>query len=160
MAKWRDVKQNKRIKNKNQSIKKELFIQSSSLSARFKVFLTDSFLITTPIVYIVLYLIMGGGQEFAQDRILGWSIIFIIHFTIIAIFWLKNGQTPGLKAYESKLVDYKTKERISVIQVIIRYFITIISIISIFALFLPFLRKDRRTIQDIVAKTIIIDFKD
>ncbi len=158
MAKWRDVKQNKKIKN--QSIKKELFIQSSSLPNRFKAFLIDSFLITTPIVYIVFYLIMGGGQEFAQDRILGWSIIFIIHFTIIGIFWLKNGQTPGLKAYELKLVDYKTEERISVIQVIIRYFITIISIFSIFGLFFPFLRKDKRTIQDVLARTIIIDFKD
>ena len=100
---------------------------------------------------------MGSGQEFAQNRSLGWGIIFAIHFIIIAIFWLKNGQTPGLKAYDLKLVDNKTLSRVSVLQVIIRYFATLASIISIFFIFTPYINKERKTFQDIVSNTKIID---
>lgn len=124
MSKWRDVKQNRVEKN----IPKKVLHSSLnfvSIAKRFKAFLTDTFLITTPILYIVIYLIMGSGQEFADNRSLGWGIIFAVHFIIIAIFWLKNGQTPGLKAYDLKLVDSKTETRVSVLQAIIRYSATL-----------------------------------
>lgn len=159
MAKWRDVKQNKLKKIQIKAQEKELkdFFDSTSLPKRIKAFLTDTFLITTPIFYIVIYLIMGSGEDFAENRVLGWSIILIFHSFIIFIFWLKSGQTPGLKAYEIKLVDNKTKKRVSFLQVIIRYIITLFSIISIFLLFVPFFRKDKKTIQDIFSNTLIID---
>lgn len=164
MAKWRDVKQNRVQKESieiNQSHKKfDETIESATIPSRLKAFLTDTFLITTPIFYIVNYLIMGSGEEFAQNRSLGWSIIFIVHFLIISIFWLKNGQTPGLRAYEGKLVDSKTKNRVSVIQVLIRYVVTTFSVISIFLMFTPFFRKDKKTIQDIFSSTIIIPHKN
>ena len=84
MSKWRDVKQNRTEKN----IPKKVLHSSLnfvSIAKRFKAFLTDTFLITTPILYIVIYIVMGSGQEFAQNRSLGWGIIFAIHFIIIAI---------------------------------------------------------------------------
>lgn len=160
MAKWRDVKQNRvkeNIENSKTVLSNSSLLISSKLSSRFKAFLTDTFLITTPILYIVIYLVLGSGQEFAQNRSLGWSIILAIHFIIIAIFWLKNGQTPGLKAYDLKLVDNKTLSRVSVLQVIIRYFATLASIISIFFIFTPYINKERKTFQDIVSNTKIID---
>lgn len=160
MAKWRDVKQNRvkeNIENSKTFLSNSSLLISSKLSSRFKAFLTDTFLITTPILYIVVYLVMGSGQEFAQNRSLGWGIIFTIHFIIIAIFWIKNGQTPGLKAYDLKLVDNKTLGRVSVLQVIIRYFATLASIISIFFIFTPYMNKERKTFQDIVSNTKIID---
>jgi uncharacterized RDD family membrane protein YckC len=126
MAKWRDVKQNKvqvekSIKTNIKSPKSDL----ASLGSRLKAFLLDTFLITTPILYVVIYLIMGSGEDFAQNRSLGWGIIFAVHASIILIFWLKNGQTPGLKAYEIKLVDASSKQRVTVTQVLIRYVATI-----------------------------------
>ena len=57
MSKWRDVKQNRVEKN----IPKKVLHSSLnfvSIAKRFKAFLTDTFLITTPILYIVIYLIM------------------------------------------------------------------------------------------------------
>lgn len=159
MAKWRDVKQNRIQQHKNESIKKSPKSDLASLSTRFKAFITDSFLITTPILYVVIYLVMGSGKEFEQNMALGWSIILVVHALIILIFWLKNGQTPGLKAYEGKLVDNNTKQRVSVIQVIVRYIATIFAIISFFLLFLPFFNKDKKTFQDIISNTIIINFK-
>ena len=160
MAKWRDVKQNK-VKEKksvNSNIKSPKN-DLASLGLRLKAFLTDTFLITTPILYIVIYLIMGSGEEFAQNRTLGWGIIFSVHALIILIFWLKNGQTPGLRAYEIKLVDTNTRQRVSVVQVLIRYITTLFAVISIFLLFLPFFNKDKKTIQDIFSNTIIINDK-
>ena len=158
MSKWRDVKQNRVEKN----IPKKVLHSSLnfvSIAKRFKAFLTDTFLITTPILYIVIYLIMGSGQEFAENRSLGWSIIFAVHFIIIAIFWLKNGQTPGLKAYDIKLVDNLTKQRVSVIQVFVRYLTALFAVVSIFLLFIPFFNKDKKTFQDILSNTIIINDK-
>jgi uncharacterized RDD family membrane protein YckC len=160
MSKWRDVKQNK-VKEKksvNSNIKSPKN-DLASLGLRLKAFLTDTFLITTPILYIVIYLIMGSGEEFAQNRTLGWGIIFSVHALIILIFWLKNGQTPGLRAYEIKLVDTNTRQRVSVVQVLIRYITTLFAVISIFLLFLPFFNKDKKTIQDIFSNTIIINDK-
>jgi uncharacterized RDD family membrane protein YckC len=160
MSKWRDVKQNK-VKEKksiNSNIKSPKN-DLASLGLRLKAFLTDTFLITTPILYIVIYLIMGSGEEFAQNRTLGWGIIFSVHALVILIFWLKNGQTPGLRAYEIKLVDTNTRQRVSVVQVLIRYITTLFAVISIFLLFLPFFNKDKKTIQDIFSNTIIINDK-
>lgn len=160
MAKWRDVKQNK--------IQQEIKVESNhklsknnlaSLPSRLKAFLTDTFLITTPIFYIVIYLIMGSGEEFSQNRGLGWGIIFTFHSLVILIFWLKSGQTPGLRAYEIKLVDNVTKQRVSMIQVLVRYVTTLVAVISIFLLFIPFFNKDKKTFQDILSNTIIINDK-
>ena len=156
MSKWRDVKQNRAEKNVSKKV-----LHSSlnfvSIAKRFKAFLTDTFLITTPILYIVIYLVMGSGQEFSENRSLGWGIIFAIHFIIISIFWVLNGQTPGLKAYDLKLVDSKTGTRVSVLQTVIRYAATLFSIISIFFIFAPFVNKEKKTFQDIVSNTKIIE---
>ena len=160
MAKWRDVKQNRGLEEKSTIFKtKSPKSDLASLPSSLKAFLLDTFLITTPILYIVIYLIMGSGEDFAQNRSLGWGIIFAVHASIILIFWLKNGQTPGLRAYEIKLVDSITKQRVSVIQVLIRYVTTLFAVVSIFLLFLPFFNKDKKTIQDIFSNTIIINDK-
>ncbi|OCL84329.1 RDD family protein [Arcobacter porcinus] len=157
MAKWRDVKQkrvDKTLLEKNSP--KANSTNLASVAQRFKAFLTDSFLVTTPIMYIVIYLIMGGGEGFSLNRSLGWSIILFATFVIIGIFWLKNGQTPGLKAYDIKLVDAKTEDRISVFQAFIRFFSTLFAIILFAPMFFVFFNKNKRTFQDIVSNTKII----
>ncbi|PUE63533.1 RDD family protein [Arcobacter caeni] len=159
MAKWRDVKQNRVLEEKSNSKIKSPKSDVASLPSRLKAFLLDTFLITTPILYIVIYLIMGSGEEFSQNRTMGWGIIFFVHSILILIFWLKNGQTPGLKAYDIKLVDNLTKQRVSVIQVLVRYITTLVAVVSIFLLFTPFFNKDKKTFQDILSNTIIINDK-
>ncbi len=159
MSRWRDIKQNKSNNKQNTFIKEESIIESSSISSRFRAFLTDTFLITTPILYIVIYFIMGSGEAFSQDRISGWLMILFVHASIILFFWFVKSQTPGLKAYSLKIIDNKTKNRISLIQAMIRYLTTLVAVISIFLLFLPFLRSDKKTFQDILSNTIIINEK-
>ncbi|MGB5792099.1 RDD family protein [Poseidonibacter sp.] len=159
MSRWRDIKQNRNNSQNDISIKEESSIESSSISSRLRAFLTDTFLITTPIFYIVIYLIMGSGEAFAQDRTSGWLMILFVHASIILFFWLVKSQTPGLKAYTIKVVDNKTKQKISFIQALVRYTTTLIAVVSLFLMFLPFLRKDKKTFQDILSNTIIIDEK-
>ena len=159
MAKWRDVKQS-RIQNEksfesNVKSKKNYLV---SLSSRFKTFLTDSFLITTPITYIVMYLILGGGTAFADNRVFGWSLILGSTAFIITFFWYVKFQTPGMKAYSLKIVN-NDFNRISFFQAIIRYFATIFAMISFFLLFVPFFNKEKKTFQDIISKTVIINEK-
>ena len=157
--KWRDVKQNRVQKEepkKNKKVSKEQTSSCASLPSRLKAFLTDSFLITTPIFYIIIYLVMGSGDDFAQNRVLGWALIVGIHCAIILLFWYIKGQTPGLKAYELRLVN-KEKQRVTFIQTVIRYYATLFAIMSLFLIFLPFFNKEKKTFQDIISGTIIID---
>ena len=157
MARWRDTKQNKSNDKEPTTSKEQIIkVESSPISSRLRAFLTDTFLITTPIFYIVIYLIMGGGEEFSEDRIKGWSIILIVHLLLIIFFWFVKSQTPGLKAYQLKIVDTLSKGRISLLQSLLRYVATLFAVVSFFLIFLPFIRKDKKTFQDIVSNTIII----
>lgn len=156
MPKWRDVKQNRGTSKKQAPKKQEQKSSCASLSSRFKAFLTDSFLITTPITYIVMYLVLGGGTEFSENRTFGWGLILGITLLIITFFWSVKFQTPGMKAYDLKIVN-QNKERISFIQAIIRYLATLFAMASFFLIFIPYFNKDRKTFQDIISNTIIVD---
>lgn len=157
MPKWRDVKQ-KRVKEKNSNSEVEETTTNlcASLPARLKSFLTDSFLITTPIIYIVMYLILGGGDQFSESRTFGWGLIISVSALIIIFFWYVKLQTPGMKAYSLKIVNSKL-ERISLAQALIRYFATLFAIVSFFLIFLPFFNKSKKTFQDIISNTLIIE---
>ncbi|MCP4970197.1 MAG: RDD family protein [Arcobacter sp.] len=157
MSRWRDIKQNKVIKEEQVIVEKKDEITCAPILSRIKAFITDTFLITTPIFYIVIYLIMGSGETFSLYRVEGWGLILIIHLAIILAFWLKTGQTPGMKAYNIKVINNKTKNRISIFSGIIRYFILLLCIISIFGLFTIYFRKDNKTFQDIFSNTSIIE---
>lgn len=157
MARWRDTKNN-RIKEEEPNSIKEVKIQveSSPLSSRLRAFLTDTFLITTPIFYIVIYLIMGSGEAFSENRVQGWGIILLVHSLIIIFFWFVKSQTPGLKAYQLKVVNTLSKNRITLVQALIRYVATLFAVVSFFLLFLPFIRKDKKTFQDLLSNSIIV----
>jgi uncharacterized RDD family membrane protein YckC len=157
MAKWRDVKKGRVLSKKEASTSsKTSDAISASIALRLKAFLTDTFLITTPIFYVVIYFIMGGGEEFAQNRTMGWTLIFLVHSFVILLFWLKKAQTPGLKAYSLKLHTSNKQQNITFIQAFIRYFATLIAVISVLLLFIPFFRHDKRTFQDIFSNTHIV----
>jgi len=157
MAKWRDVKKGKIPQEKEKpKVSQTSLLQSAPLAPRLKAFLTDTFLITTPIFYGVIYFIMGGGEEFSQNRVGGWGLIFVLHATIILFFWVKKAQTPGLKAYSLKVIHATTQQKISLISALIRYSMTLFAVVSIFLLFIPFFRKDKRTFQDILSNSSVV----
>lgn len=153
MSRWRDIKHKENSKQIENSNVTEEYV---SISSRFKSFLLDSFLLTTPIVYLVMYVIMGDGASFAENRSMGWLLILAFHMPLIIFFWKIKKQSPGLKAYDLLLVDNKSQDNISFLQAISRYIITAFSIISFFLIFIPFFRKDKKTIQDILTNSKII----
>lgn len=158
MSRWRDIKQGKAEETKNINIEENSStVPCAPILSRLKAFITDTFLITTPVLYIIIYLVMGSGDIFSQFRLEGWALILAVHFIIIVIFWLRTGQTPGMKAYDLKLI-HNTKEKLPFYSLVIRYFILLISIISIFGLFSVYFRKDNKTFQDIFSNTSIIEY--
>lgn len=157
MSRWRDIKQGKQESHLEEVSSCAPIEPCASISSRIKAFLTDGFLITTPIFYLVIYFIMGSGEAFSQNKGNGWLIILGVDLLVIVLFWLKSGQTPGLKAYSLKLVHAKTKKKINFIQAIARYILTLFSIITLLLMFLPFMRKDKRTFQDIFSNSIVIE---
>ena len=130
-------------------------LENSYLIERAKAFIVDMFMIMMPIMYITTYILMDGKNDFQSNEIARWATAFAFGF-ILCAFWKISGQSPGLKAYDLKLVDASTCNNISWTKSILRYLIFIFSAVTIFGLFLPFFRKDKKTFQDIVANTKII----
>jgi uncharacterized RDD family membrane protein YckC len=130
-------------------------LENSYLIERAKAFIVDMFMIMMPIMYITTYILMDGKNDFQSNEIARWATAFVFGFVLCA-FWKISGQSPGLKAYDLKLVDASTCNNISWPKSFLRYLIFIFSAVTILGLFLPFFRKDKRTIQDIIANTKII----
>ena len=158
MSRWRDVKkgkvEDKKIKTPK-SNKEKLILKNASLMLRFKAFLTDTFMLTMPLMYIVTYLVMGSLQDFSSQKALGWFYIMLPHFLLVTSLWYFKRQTPGMKAYDLYIVDSVTGQKPSTISIINRYIFTTLSIVFIFTMLIPFFNKSRRTLQDFISSTII-----
>ncbi|WP_187647620.1 RDD family protein [Nitrosophilus labii] len=153
---WRDIKKGK-VSHKKEETKPSII--SASIKDRLKAFLTDTFMITMPIMYIVIYLIMGSREEFKAHMGTGWLYILIPHFIVIVTLWSIKGQTPGMKAYEIKVVNKNLKNP-NFFQSSLRYILMPISILSILGVMIAFFRKDRQTMHDLLSGTITIKTED
>ena len=149
---WRDVKKGKI--DLKEEVKKPSF-QSSPVLYRIKAFLTDSFMISMPIIYLVFYVVMGSREEFRAHMLQGWIYILIPHFLVTTGFLYIKNQTPGYKAYNLKLVTFKMQKP-TFFQVAVRYIIFTL-ILAIFPLlFITFFNKNRYGLQDIISRTVPI----
>ena len=152
---WRDVKKGKIDLEKDA---KEPSLQASPILYRIKAFLTDSFMISMPIMYLVFYIIMGSREEFGAHMLLGWTYILIPHFLITTGFLYFKNQTPGYKAYNLKLVTFKM-EKPTFFQIAIRYIIFTLTLTIFPLLFITFFTKNRYGLPDIISQTIPISSK-
>jgi hypothetical protein len=72
----------KRFRDVKQGKAKEIVIEKphsannkwnyTSAGMKIKAFLTDSFMLVMPIMYVVFYLIMGGREGFEEHKVMGW----------------------------------------------------------------------------------------
>ena len=157
MSRWRNIKKGKIVHKKIKP--KPLNFTISPPINRVKAFITDTFMILVPLLYVVFYLIMGSREEFAEHMLAGWAYVFVPHFFIIVSFWFFKEQTPGYKAYGIKLVD-NSLQRPSLLQLIIRYFAFALSTILVAGLFLAIARKDKKTLHDMISGTMLIQIED
>ena len=160
---WRNVKQNKITPQKDKKGKKKHIStdehQYAPISSRIKAFITDSFLLAMPVFYLVIYLIFDGlkGEAgVANHKLLAWFYILFTIGTIVTIFYVKTGQTPGLKAYDLMVIDNKTKEKPEIVSSVLRYIFFNITLLSVFGLFISLFRKDKGSLHDLLSGTSII----
>lgn len=127
-------------------------MQTAPLLSRFKAFVVDLFIILMPILYIMTYLILDGKDDFQQNQfaIFLCSLLFGV---ILSIFFAKNGQSPGYRAYDLWLVDDKTKKNPNFIKLILRYIIFLFSCAFVFGIVLALIRKDKKNLHDLLTKT-------
>ena len=130
----------------------------ASIPDRIKAFITDMFMIYIPILYVITYVAMGGKDEFQSSDLAPFIGVFI-YGVIYVLFLYKSGQTPGKKAYEIKVVDATTYEKITLFQAILRFVGFLFSATILVGFILPFYRKDKRSLQDLIAKTVVIEVK-
>jgi len=133
--------------------------QYATKAEKVKAFITDNFLLLMPIAYIVFYLIMGGREEFRSNMSSGWIMIFVPLIIIQSIFFAKSGQTPGYKAYSIILLDETTKQKPTFLISLFRSFCAILSFATIFGWLMMFIRKDRKTLHDLLSNTAVYKTK-
>jgi len=156
LARFRDIKKN-RVKKKDTFDLKVVEIVPVTL--KIKAFITDMFMIMMPILYITTYILLDGKDDFQSNDIARWISAIIYGATIIS-FWLKSGQTPGMKAYDIKVVDMATHKNLAPFQALVRYILFLFSAATLLLVFMPFFRKDRALFQDILSKSLIINATD
>lgn len=150
---WRELKQGKRPKTT--STPEETTLKAAPIVMRFKAWVIDMFMIYVPILYITTYFILDGKEAFQSNH---WAIFVdtILFGLILALFWTKKGQSPGLKAYDLHLIDSTTQKSPSFLRAFGRYIAYLVAGVTIIGLlFAPF-RKDRKNLHDILSRTLVI----
>jgi len=150
---FRDLKQGRATKTEPKSKKGRY--NFATKGAIFKAILTDSFMLWMPIMYIVFYLIFDGREGFSSHKMLGWAYILIPLAIIEIIFMLKNGQTPGMKAYNLKVIFMSSTDKPPLTTIILRQLLSKITFL-IFGWIILFFRKDGRNLHDLIAGTAIV----
>ncbi len=157
-VRFRDVKQGRipDIDELKENKSKKKGVRYPSAGRRVKAFITDSFMVLMPIMYAVFYLVMGGREGFAEQKLLGWLYILIPYVIITMIFIAKMGQTPGMKAYSIRVVSTDGKAVTSITRILVRQILGIMDFL-LFGWLLMYFRKDRRTLHEILTDTMLIE---
>ena len=151
---FRDLKQGKqKISPETHSLPTHPY---AKVSSKIKAFLTDSFMLMMPILYVVIYFIMGGREAFAEQKALGWLYIFIPLVIAQTLFMIKTAQTPGYRAYNLKIIDEKTGQKPTAFIILFRNLCAVLSFFSFFGWMMMFFRKDSKTLHDLLSRTAII----
>lgn len=155
---FRDIKQKKNITQESAPAKKTPSLKHpyASLGDKIKAFITDSFMLLMPIMYIVFYLVMGGRESFGEEKLLGWIYILVPLIIVQTLFLAKTAQTPGYRAYNLKLIDESSGEKPAFLIILFRNLCAILSFFSIFGWVMMFFRKDRKTLHDLLSNTAVI----
>ena len=152
---FREVKQGKK-KALDASLSPKKLSSTYASSLKIKAFLTDSFMLLMPILYIAFYLIMDGREDFAVHRILGWASILIPLVLIQTAFMFVSGQTPGYRNYHIKLIDIHTQQKPSLPIILFRNLCALLSFFTLFGWILMFFRKDAKTLHDLLSATAVV----
>ena len=153
---FRDIKQgnsSNEEKKKKTPLPNMLYARASQ---KIKAFLTDSFMLMMPILYVVIYMVMGGREGFEEQKTLGWAYIFVPLVIVQTLFMIKTAQTPGYRAYNIYIIDDKTGKKPSSFVILFRNLCAVLSFFSVFGWMIMFFRKDAKTLHDLLSRTAIV----
>jgi uncharacterized RDD family membrane protein YckC len=153
---FRDIKKGK-ITQRPQKKRKLPNIYYANNKVKSKAAITDSFMLLMPIMYIVFYLVMGGREGFAENKLIGWLYILIPLITVQTLFmYFGNGQTPGYRNYELKVIDIHTLEKPPLFSIIFRNIAMVLAMVTVVGWLMMFFRKDNRGLHDFLSNTAVI----
>jgi len=98
---------------------------------------------------------MGGREGFAAHKLLGWIEILIPYIIITSVFIYKSGQTPGMRAYEIKVVDIGNGKVPGLGITLLRQTLAVFSFLFL-GWILMFFRKDHRMPHELLTNTALI----
>ncbi len=153
---FRDIK--KQSHNNTQTKKQDSAVIYASYIDKIKALITDIFMIYGPILYVMAYGVMNGKDDFQSSQ-LAPLIGVTLYGLVYAMFLSKFGQTPGKKAYNIKVVDFKTHKNISFFRALFRFVAFLFSATIVIGLLVPLFRKDKRSLHDLLASTAVISIK-
>jgi len=149
----------KKSSNPSQQTANDSSVVYARYSDRIKAFITDLFMIYTPILYVITYVVLGNKEAF-QHSFWGPFSAVVLYGIIYALFISKTGQTPGKKAYRIKVVDAKTHENISFIRALLRFIAFLFGATILIGLLFPFYNKEKKAFHDMIANTIEIEVRE
>lgn len=145
----KEVRRLNQVVGETNLIKKTL--QNTLIIPRFKAFVTDLFMIYTPILYIMTYFVLDGAKSFQNNQ--GAILIcFLLYGFLLASFFSAKKQTPGFKYAQIQLTQINGK-KVSFLQAYLRFFIWALSMALLIGIFFPFFTTKHQCLHDLICKT-------
>ncbi len=163
---WRTLK--KKHHTKQTEIPKTVY---APFWPRVLAFMTDLFMIGLPISLLVMALFGYDQMHTATgiDVIVNdpkaqtnppnpyASVLQISLFMLVyVLFWHYGGQTPGKKMARVRVVDANTLNDAPYWKLILRFIGYFLSLITLIGFLIGLLRRDKRTLHDLIAGTAVI----
>lgn len=158
-------------KNKKTSLSAPQKIAYASFWSRALGFITDIFMIGLPISLLIILLFgydqthtAGGIDVIMQNKEalkhppnpLVSIIQLFLFMTVTVVLWHKSGQTPGKKLAHTRVVDARTFQAAPYWKLILRFIGYFLSLITLIGFFIGLLRRDKRTLHDLLSGTAVI----
>lgn len=165
---WRKIKHGNPAKTTNDSQPK---VRYAGFWSRVMGFTTDLFIIGMPISLLMMFVfgydetktagamdvIMQNEEAITNAPDPMASIMqIVLSLAIYTVMWRNSGQTPGKKMARTRVVDAKTFELASWPQLIVRFIGYLLSAVTLVGFFIGLLRKDKRTLHDLISRTAVI----
>lgn len=169
MARWKDVKKGN-LKEHKVEIKKQPKVYYAGFWSRFLALVTDMFMIGLPIGILVM-LLFGYDTMQSQpgfiDAIEGIKpekeanpliplLTMSLWAIIVLLFWYRTGQTPGKKMAQIVIVDNKTFQKPSFLQLIVRLLFLVMPIFTFISMITVLFPPKKRALHDIFSGTCVI----
>ncbi|WP_281769357.1 RDD family protein [Helicobacter ailurogastricus] len=119
---------------------------------RIKAFITDVFMLYTPLLYFVTYVILGSAQAFRENQMAVFACV--AGFGVLSsLFLCVSGQTPGLRYVGLKLVCAKTNNKVGFWRALLRFFVWLFVASTLVGLLLPLFSPKNRLLHDALCQT-------